>query len=192
MEDSEAISRFIQSGDLDSFEVLVRRYQDRVFRLAVSILGPGLESEAEEVTQEVFMRAFRRIRSFRMESRFYTWLYRMAYNMALDRRSRARLRLPHLGDDALAREADPKPGSDPFEAAVESRRRAIVAGCLDELPDLYRAVLHQTYWLGYSVEEISDSLGAPPNTVKSYLHRARRRFYALLRLKGLEDSDDLL
>jgi len=116
----------------------------------------------------------------------------MAYNMALDRRSRARLRLAHVGEDALSRKVDPDRGPDPFAAAVESRRRAIVAGCLDELPDLYRAVLYQAYWLWYSVEEISDSLGAPANTVKSYLHRARRRFYSLLRRKGLEESDDLL
>lgn len=191
MEDSEAVSKFVETGDPEFFALLVRRYQERVFRLAVSILGPGLEHEAEEVTQEVFLRAFRRIRSFRMESRFYTWLYRLAYNLTIDRKHRALSRPRHLGEDALAQEADPRQDTNPLAAAFASRRREVLNECLSQLPDLYRSVLYQAYWMGCSIDEIAETLGAPANTIKSYLHRARLKLHALLREKGLVNSRDL-
>jgi RNA polymerase sigma-70 factor (ECF subfamily) len=186
MDDSEVVSEFIRTGEHRLFEILVRRHQTRVFRLALSILGPGREPEAEEVAQEVFLRAFRQIRAFRMESRFYTWLYRMTYNITLDRLKRARLRFPHLSDQILFTTPDP------VARPSGTEERDAVRRCMEELPDLYRCVLYLDYWLGYSVEEIGELLGAPANTVKSYLRRARRRLHEILNEKGLVDGHGLL
>jgi len=192
MDDAEAVARFLETRNPEFFEVLVHRYQERVFRLAISILGPGLEPEAEEVAQEVFLKAFRRIHGFRMQSSFYTWLYRLTFNLALDTRARARLRLPHVSDQVLAREIDRSPASDPFSTALSARQREVVRQCIEELPHLYRSVLYQAYWLGCSVEEIALTLEAHANTIKSYLHRARQRLHSLLSERGIEGSHDLL
>lgn len=185
MDDSDAVREFQRTEDPAAFQVLVTRHQTRVFRLAVSILGPGLEGEAEEVTQEVFVRVFRQLRNFRGESKFSTWLYRIAYNQALDLKKRARFRLPHYSEEALTNMPAERRSGNPFEAALDTERRALLRDCLDQLPHLYRSVLHLYYWMGCSVEEIGEQLGTTAGTVKSYLYRARQRLHALLKKKGV-------
>src|SRR5256712_11805287 len=113
MDDSDLIREYLETGDSALFAQLAAKYQDRVFRLAVSILGPGFEPEAEEVAQEVFVLVYRHLSSFRLESRFGTWLYRIAYNRAIDTRRTARLRRPHVDDEALAPLPAVCEGSDP-------------------------------------------------------------------------------
>jgi RNA polymerase sigma-70 factor (ECF subfamily) len=178
--DAQLVAAFVQ-GDESAFAELMRRHQQAVFRLAVSILGPGLELEAEDVAQEVFIRAFQRLRDFRGESAVSSWLYRIAWNLAVDVKARARYRRPHL-----------EIGSLPLEASVQDpaarERERIVLECIDELPDLYRAVVRLHYWMGCRVEEIGAYLGAPEGTVKSYLHRARKRLQQRLAQRGIIDE----
>ena len=83
--------------------------------------------------------------------------------------------------------ASERPQDDPFVATAKGRTASVIEACLAELPDLYRSVLHQHYWLGMTVSEIGELLGAPEGTVKSYMHRARARVHALLAKKGLSD-----
>lgn len=186
-DDAEVVRSFLASRDDDLFALLVERHKDRVFRLIVSVLGPAAANEAEEVTQEVFLLVYRRLASFRMESRFATWLYRIAYNRAIDARRTARLRLPHCSDERLASLPARDGASDPAARAEETERRAAVHASLEEIPDLYRAVLYQYYWLEEDVAEIGAALGVPSGTVKSYLHRARQALEARMRRKGLSD-----
>lgn len=170
--DRELIAALVRTGDAELFRQLVERYQERVFRLVASVLGPYSEADAEEVTQEVFLRVYRQLKGFRGESTFSTWLYRVAYRRALDRKQLARHRLPHSSDAALASVA----GADnPFEQAARAQQSARVAVCMEALPDLYRTMLYLRYWMDCSVEEIAELIGAPAGTVKSYLARARQR-----------------
>jgi RNA polymerase sigma-70 factor (ECF subfamily) len=154
--------------------LLVHRYQQRVYRLAVSVLGPGLETEAEDLAQDVFVQVFRKLPSFRGECAFSTWLYRLTYNRALDHRRRARRRRPHLPEEALADVADQRRSSDPYQAAAAGQRLQQVQACLEGLPDLQRTVIHLYYWLNHSVHEIAAMLTLNPGTVKSHLWRARQ------------------
>src|ERR1041385_2092112 len=101
MSDRELIDDFLQSGNSESFRTLVERYQDRVFRLVASVLGPAHSKDAEDVAQETFLQVYRQLKSFRGEAQFGTWLYRIAYRRALDHRDLARIRFPHVPETAL-------------------------------------------------------------------------------------------
>jgi RNA polymerase sigma-70 factor, ECF subfamily len=184
MEDSQIIADFLRTSDEDLFELLVERYKDRVFRLVLSILGPACAAEAEEVTQEVFVIVYKQLETFRQESRFGTWIYRIAFNRAIDAKRRARSRHPHVPVEALQEFPD-RSRPSPLTVAENAEQRQLVRSCMEQLPDLYRAVLYLHYWMECSIEEIGEFLGVPPGTVKSYLHRGRQRLYARMQKKSV-------
>jgi RNA polymerase sigma-70 factor (ECF subfamily) len=164
--------------DPEEFRRFVEAYSARVFRLVASILGPWRDAEAEDVVQEVFLRAWQRLDQFRGESSIGTWLYRIAWTQALNRKRTARLRLPHLPLETLAE----SPSKEQEMTSVIERRE--VAAAVEELPDLYRSVLLLHYWMGCGVAEIGELLPAPEGTVKSYLSRGRDRLRAILEKGG--------
>ena len=92
--DHSLVVRARDAGDEEAFAELVRRYRQPAFRLVASILGQGFEAEAEEVTQEVFVRVHRALASFRGDAKFGSWLYRIAFNQALNLKARVRYRSP--------------------------------------------------------------------------------------------------
>ena len=169
MDDEAAAFAYVRTRDPQLFRLLVERYQSRVFRLVASLLGPHADLDAQEVTQEIFLRASQRLDTFTGKARFGTWLYRLAYNRALEHRRLARIRLPHLDTEML--EHVP---ANPATTHVDEERQQLLAQLLEQLPDLYRTVLNMHYWLDCSVEEIAETLCVPAGTVKSYLSRARQ------------------
>ena len=122
--------------------------------------------------------------TFRGDARFGTWVYRIAFNHALNVKGRARFRVPHVDDQALRAVRSPERG--PEERLREERRRQAVLAGINELPDVYQVALRLHYWLGSSMSEIADMLDLPENTVKSYLHRARRLLQAILTERGID------
>lgn len=177
MPEAGAAERFQESGDPDDFRALVEEHQGRVLRVVAGVLGPWSDLEAEEVAQEVFLRVLDRIGQWRGEAAFGAWLHRVALRTALNHRQRARLRLPHLGEEAFA--AQPL-HDDPAARLERAEEEGALARALEELPPLYRTVVHLHYWLEASVEEIGQLLGVPTGTVKSYLSRGRDRLRRLL------------
>lgn len=182
--DEWLVERCRESADDAAFAELVRRYREPVFRLAVSILGQEFAPEAEDVAQDVMLRVHHALGSFRGESRFGSWIYRIAFNQALNVKARARYRAPHLSEEALA--TAPSRDLGPHDQLQDERRRQAVLACVGELPEVYQSALRLHYWLGASVGEIAEMLDAPENTVKSYLHRARRLLQALLAERGFD------
>ena len=182
--DEWLVERCRESADDAAFAELVRRYSEPVFRLAVSILGQEFAPEAEDVAQDVMLRVHHALGSFRGESRFGSWIYRIAFNQALNVKARARYRAPHLSEEALA--TAPSRDLGPHDLLQDERRRQAVLACVGELPEVYQSALRLHYWLGASVGEIAEMLDAPENTVKSYLHRARRLLQALLAERGFD------
>ncbi|HVS63851.1 MAG TPA: sigma-70 family RNA polymerase sigma factor [Thermoanaerobaculia bacterium] len=154
------------------FETLVRAHQEKVFRVALSVLGAHRRAEAEDVTQEVFLRLYRALPRFRAESLVSTWLYRVALHAAIDVRRQPRFRLPHVVHEETAA-AETRP-PDPL-------RTARLEAQLERLPDLQRSIVRLHYWMGYTVTEIAEMTGRAEGTVKSDLHRARRRLARGLR-----------
>lgn len=181
MSDEETVAEYLRTRDPELFRSLVERHQQRVLRVVASVLGPFADLDAQEIAQEVFLRVHDALGSFRGESRFSTWVHRMAYNRALERRRRARLRFPHVPVDA----AGAAPG-DPFDEVAGLERRRVVARLVQRLPHAYRTVIHMHYWLGMSVDEIAEEVGMPAGTVKSSLFRARERLREYARAAGLD------
>ena len=182
--DDELVRRCTESEDEGAFAELVRRYRDPVFRLAVSILGQEHAPEAEDVAQDVMLRVHHALRTFRGEAKFASWIYRIAFNQALNAKARARHRVPHVSDEVLAEEPAKDRGPDD-RLAADRRQKALLAA-VHELPDVYQSALRLHYWLGASMSEIAALLDTPENTVKSYLHRARKLLHAHLAERGYD------
>lgn len=174
----DSVRQFAEQRDEESFRFLVGEFRERVLRLVSSILGPWSDLEAEEVTQEVFLLVYRKAGQFRGDSAGASWIYRVAYTQAQSFRRRARVRFPHEGDKTLAALAAAT--ADPLEVIASTRRSVELLRALEDLPDLYRTVIHSYYWQEMSVAEIADALVVPEGTVKSYLARARARLRVLL------------
>jgi RNA polymerase sigma-70 factor (ECF subfamily) len=187
--DAELVSRW-QAGDASAFEVLVRRHERPVYRLALRMLGN--REEAEDVTQEALLSLHRHGHRFRRESRFSTFVYRVAANAALNRRrtlgrSRARERL--LAERHGAGFDTPATPRDPDDAAVGAQTQARVQAALQELPpDLRLAVvLYDIEGLAYG--DIARVLEVPEGTVKSRIHRARNALRERLRAFVIQEAE---
>ena len=158
-------------GDRRAMEALYHRFKRRVFSLVARIAGSG---DAEEVSQEVFVRIFRGLPRFRGASQLSTWIYRLAVNAALSHVERRPRRAE--GEEALAHiPAREGPRSDPYLAA--RLQKALIA-----LPAGYRAVLVLHDVEGLAHEEIAEILGCRVGTSKSQLHKARAKMRDLLQL----------
>ncbi|MCY2931331.1 MAG: sigma-70 family RNA polymerase sigma factor [Planctomycetota bacterium] len=179
-EDAVLVTRFRQ-GDMQAFGALVAKYQDRIFTMVLRMC-PN-RAEAEELAQEAFLRAMERIDQFRGQSRFYTWLFRIAANLTLSHRRRAgrvKFRSMDLLDESggsqaanLADEAAGRHVVRPDEAAMALETRHRVLGAMDELDDEFRIVLVLRDIEEMDYDQIAQVLDLPAGTVKSRLHRAR-------------------
>ena len=185
MDDAVLVQEFQRTADPTPFNALVERHRGSVFRLILSILGPGREGEAEELAQDVFVKVYQRLDQFRGEAKFRTWLFRVAYNTALDYRSRTSFKAIHQSEEVLAMTPSQSRESNPFQVTVDAAQRSALQAAITRLPDLYRSALHLHYWMGLTVAEVGETLGVPEGTVKSYLHRARAKLHAILRKQGV-------
>jgi RNA polymerase sigma-70 factor (ECF subfamily) len=177
--DASVVRELQRTGDEELFRTLFRRHKHRVFRVAVAVLGPGHEAEAEDLTQEAFLLAFRKLASFRGDAAFSTWLVRVTRNLAIDRRRRADLRRPHLPESELAMR--PAGGeSNPEEAAAAHELRERMLRLVERLREPQRTAVYLYYWLGSPLGEIAELLELRPETVKSHLYRARQRLAGAL------------
>ena len=162
------------NGRRDSFGELVSRYQARLYNAAVRLVD-NLE-DAADVVQDAFLNAYQSLRSFKGDSEFYTWLYRIAFNTAisLKRKQRTALSLDsplahHQGIEPDDHSEAARPGS----AMERGEDEALVHTALAQLSDEHRDVLVMKEIDGMKYEEIAEILGVPIGTIRSRLHRAR-------------------
>jgi RNA polymerase sigma-70 factor, ECF subfamily len=176
----ETLAARAAAGDDLAFETIVERYQTRVFRLACRLTS---DTDAPDVLQETFLQVYRHLSSFRGESQFRTWLYRIASNAALMHR-RFRTRRPAEPLDAfLPRfDADGKHVSTAAELQVASRADELLdrqflaekaREVMARLPDLYRDAFVLRDLEEMSTEDVAHALGVAPATVRQRVHRAR-------------------
>jgi RNA polymerase sigma-70 factor (ECF subfamily) len=130
--------------------------------LGAGILGQGFAPEAEDVAQDVMLRVHHSLASFRGESAFGSWVYRIAFNQALNVKVRMRYRAPHLGEEALA--TAPARGPARHELLHARARRNAVQASIAELPEVYQAALRLYYWLGVGIAGKSPSRSTCPRT----------------------------
>lgn len=179
--DRELVLRW-RAGDPAAFEVLVRRHEQRVFRLLLRMLGT--REEAEDVAQETFLSLHRHGRRFRGDARFSTFVYRVAVNAALNRRrslGRQQARNEAAARDHAVREGGASGLRSPEDALAGAQLQAQVHGALLALPVTLRSpvVLYDLEGLSYG--EIAEVLGLAEGTVKSRIHRARQALRERLR-----------
>jgi RNA polymerase sigma-70 factor (ECF subfamily) len=175
--DAECVRR-VQRGETDAFETLVRRHEKTIFNLVYRMLGDT--EEAAEVSQEVFLSAYRAAGQFRGDANFSTWLYRIAINHASTRRktlnNRQRKVVPIESADSLH---DPQPG--PLEILEQQEIREKVQVALNQLEPDDAAVILLRDLQDVSYNEVAHVLEIPVGTVKSRLHRARQALKSRLK-----------
>jgi RNA polymerase sigma-70 factor (ECF subfamily) len=170
MTDEEIIAR-VCAGETAQFEELMRRYNQRVYRVARAIVKN--ESDAEDVMQQAYLNAFTHLGQFAQRAKFSTWLTRIVIHEALGRRRRARPgeQTSESEDDAMSRIESA--GPSPERQAYASELKRLVEESVDALPDSYRAVFMLREIEGLSTAETAEGLDLGEEAVKTRLHRAR-------------------
>ncbi|MER8447515.1 RNA polymerase sigma factor [Mesorhizobium sp. M1066] len=168
--------------DGDAFRTIIKTHNQRLYRIARGVVRN--DSEAEDIVQEAYVRAFAHLEAFRGDSSLATWLSRIVINEALGRlrKRRRTVALPENPQAEIIR-FPLNPSDDPERTMAQRQILQLVERATDSLPDVYRTVFVARVIEGLSIEETADLLGVRPQTVKTRLHRAR----ALVR-KALDDQ----
>ncbi|MEJ2009754.1 MAG: sigma-70 family RNA polymerase sigma factor [Acidobacteriota bacterium] len=180
---NEAISRLVdraKKGDEAATEELYRLHSRRVYSLCIRMVAN--QAEAEDLTQEIFLHAFRKIHTFRGEAAFSTWLYRLGVNVVL-------MRLRKKSHPVFSLEELTRPNGETIKRAEPADKtdhagilvnRLLLRGAIDQLPSGFKRVILMHDMEGYNHREIAELTGRSVGNSKSQLHKARRRLRELL------------
>jgi RNA polymerase sigma-70 factor (ECF subfamily) len=188
LSEEHALVRNAQAGDRLAFEELVRRYDREVLRLAMNLVHRA--EDARDIYQEGFLRVYRNLHRFRFECSFYTWLYRIVTNVALDHLRRRTSRredqapVPEEADGSTRDFFDRQPalnaGSNPERRLLGQELGEHISAALDRLSPRERMVFEMKHYQGLKLRAIGDLLGTSEETVKNSLFRATRKLRASL------------
>lgn len=173
--------RRAQGGDLKAFESLVQMHEMKIYNLALRMTGNP--EDAQDLAQEAFLTAFRRLGEFRMESRFSTWMYRLASNLCIDflRREKRRKTISYPLEDWEGQAPDiPDHRHDPHAELERAEQRRMLEAGLCKLSPEHRQILILREISGLTYDEIGAILGLESGTVKSRIARARLRLRQIL------------
>jgi RNA polymerase sigma-70 factor (ECF subfamily) len=165
--DEELVSRIV-AGDHALFEIVMRRYNQRIYRAVRAVLGS--EEEVEDVMQQAYLNAYRSLHQFAGRAQFSTWLTRIAVNEAIARRAK---RQPFSGGDDAMIQLVESSAPDPEQETFASELRDVMQRQVAALPDAFRAVLMLRDVEGLTTGETAECLGISEDLVKQRLHRAR-------------------
>jgi len=169
--DEDALIESALSGKSESFEILVARYQDRLYTAMISVVGSA--DEAEDVVQEAFIQAYLKLNTFQRNSRFFTWLYRIAFNYALARRRRHRGHLS-LEESREVSGSEPKSKTESPDSQMSRNEDVkLVHLALAQLSEDHKSILVLREMEDMAYEEIAEVLEISIGTVRSRLNRAR-------------------
>jgi len=175
----------VRAGDPTAYRGLVERYQSRVYALMCGMVKD--REEARDLTQEVFIKAYKNLDRFRLESSFYTWIYRIGMNLAIDHLRKFSKRRSDEYDDGIAsRESDGSIGEvhrtgDPGRSLERKQLNETIMAALQKLSPDHRQVILLREVEGLSYKEIAESLEIAEGTVMSRLYYARRKLQQLLK-----------
>jgi RNA polymerase sigma-70 factor (ECF subfamily) len=164
-DDKLAVARIL-GGDKDFFRVLVNRHEQAVYGMGLSFFRNP--EDAADFTQEVFLKVYYNLPRFEGRSRFSTWLYKIAYNTAVNRVTRRKEYHSLAEDEPIAG------GLTPEQALLRAAAREAVAAAVKDLPDRYRICVDLFFFYDRSYQEIEAITGYPVNTIKSHVFRAKK------------------
>lgn len=176
--------REVMSGNTSAFAELMSLYKKRIEALGMSFFKNP--ADTEDFAQDVFLKAYTKLDSFRGESLFSTWLTRMAYNTAINAVNR-RSEYVSIADESLL----PDNGLTPEEKELRLLTMEAVRESLKELPDKYKIVLDLYFFYDNSYTEISEITSLAENTVKSHIFRAKKLLREKIVAKGLVENEEL-
>lgn len=184
--DDKTLVERCKEGDQNAFRTLVERYQGRIFSLALSMLHD--RQDALDVTQEAFIKVHRYLENFQGSASFYTWLYRITYNLSIDQLRRGGRMQTVDYDDRIQREPanDPgnlQPSSIEGNPARTIRRKELakkIQEAIDELPPYHKGVIIMREVEGMSYKEMADAMQVSKGTIMSRLHHARQKLQKAL------------
>jgi RNA polymerase sigma-70 factor, ECF subfamily len=168
-------------GDTAAFGQLVRLHQDRLYNVVYRLVGNA--EDAQDVVQEAFLSAYQSLAGFKGDARFFTWLYRIAFNTAVSHKRKQKLVLrleDGLPGRTLPEPVDPSDEAKPDHAIEQADEERRVQRALDRLSAEHRAVLVLKDLEGQKYEEMAEILGVPVGTIRSRLHRARLELREIL------------
>ncbi len=172
----------ILDGDTNAFTLLVDRYKDLVFTLALRMVKN--KEEAEEVSQDTFIKVYKSLTKFKGDSKFSTWIYRVAYNTCLDRLKKNKRQQRTVTIDEYT-EHQVKTLDNALDKIEEQEKQQAIKNCLELLPSEDSFILTLYYFEELSLDEISKIIGLKPNNVKVKLFRSRKKMATILK-KQLE------
>ncbi len=181
MKDDNRLITECKAGRTDAFGELVGRYQDRLFNTVLRLVDNA--EDARDVVQEAFLHAYQSLHTFKGDSLFFTWLYRIAFNTAISSRRKKRivLSIQPAGEDGNAIDPlDPAESNRPGHALEMAEEERQVHAALARLSPEHRAVLVMKDMEGMKYEDMAEILGVPIGTIRSRLHRARLEMRDLL------------
>jgi len=163
----------IVSGQKDLFRILVRQHEKAVYGMGMSFFRNG--DDASDFTQEVFLKAYRSLSRFEGRSRFSTWLYKIAYNTALNEVNRRKEYHSLAEEDAQAAAAQKLVNNTetPERIALRNAAKDAVRAAIEELPERYKICIDLFYFYDCSYQEIEAITGIPVNTIKSHVFRSK-------------------
>ena len=177
-EETEIISR-CQQGDQEALKEIFDKYHKRVYRIAYGVVRQ--REEALDVVQEVFIKLFRSIRNFKGRSHFYTYLYRMVMNTAIDHKRKVGKQFISSLDEEGSFEPSEEAERGPERVLLQKELEEKVKLAMDKLPDEQRAALIYRDVEGLSYQEMAEAMGCSIGTVMSRLHYGRKRMQELLK-----------
>jgi RNA polymerase sigma-70 factor (ECF subfamily) len=170
-QDDQQLIRRTLDGHNEAFGHLIRKYQDRLYNGMVHILRS--EPEAEDVVQDAFVLAFTKLDSFKGNSAFFTWLYRIGYNVAITKIRRRKTTVSLEGKEETGRLDFPDAGPNPTDRIEKQEQALQLNKAMGRLSDEHRAILVLREMDELDYDAISEILDLPIGTVRSRLHRAR-------------------
>ena len=181
--DDHLIISQIIAGQKDLFRLLVRRHERKVFGMGLSFFRN--REDASDFTQEVFLKVYRGLSGFEGKSRFSTWLYKIAYNTAVNRVTRNReyqsLASEEEGETLL------RDNETPERILVRQAAKQALLDAMKELPERYRVCVDLFFFFDRSYQEIEAITGYPVNTIKSHVFRAKKMLRE--KLEGIADTE---
>jgi len=190
--DDHQLVQLCRNGDDTAFDVLVLRHQDRLFHSLVSMLKS--REDALDVAQSALLQAHRKLDTFRGDSAFYSWLYRIAMNLALSwlrKQKSGSVSIDALHDESGFEVVSQDRDSQPLASLLRDEHRRVVRETLAELPDEFRIVLVMKEFEGLRYDEIASLTEVPIGTVRSRIHRGRGELAQRLKRKLGDQIEEL-